>query len=321
MGAQTDSSTSAFWETYFLDIKTPSIWSFHVPDANPGKWKQSVIAQLRILLQSAAGTALLQSMKRMAQWIEVDPLVENKCNAEGGFPGTRIVDGRWYQGRLLFNPDVFMSGSACHKRAHRSFGKEPDQVLFHELIHAHRAASWLLPKHETLIAGLSGYQDEEEFLAVVLTNIYISETKGKGLRADYYSYDELKGPLSTSIGFFASSQQVLRILTDFRKDQEYLFDELAKVKANFNPLAAMKDHPDEVEKASYCKASLEREKTAPKAAAAQLERVKKDHQSNRDQDLKQLQKTLERFTRNPEKDFAIMLAQAALRFLPQSPSQ
>src|SRR5262249_54001997 len=153
------------------------------------------------------------------------------------------------------------SGSACYKRRHRSFGKEPDQVLFHELIHAHRAASWLLPHHDKLIAGLSGYKDEEEFLAVVLTNIYISETKGKGMRADYISYGELKGPLSSSIGFFASSPSVLRILTEFAKDQEFLFNEMAKVKAPFNPLAAMMEHPHEVRKAAFSKGSMQRERT------------------------------------------------------------
>ena len=306
------------WEDYYLDIKTPNIWQTNTPSANPEKWKNSVIAQLQVLLQSSAGSALFRSMKRMAQWIDVYPLTRIECNAHGGFPGTRVINGRSYQAQLQYNPDVYMSGSLCHIRRHRSFGREPDQVLFHELVHAHRAASWLLPHHEKLIAGLSGYQNEEEFLAVVLTNIYISETKGKGLRADYFSYDELEGPLNSSIGFFASSPQVLRILTEFAKDQVFLFDEMAKVKAQFNPLAVMKEQPDQVDKVSFSKESMQRERTAPKRAAAQIERIKRDAQHVRAQEAKELQKKLAGLAkRNLRKDLAGMLAEAALTFLPK----
>jgi len=320
MGGAADalSATVAFWEGYYLDIKTPDLWANNTASADPEAWQRSLITQLQVLSRSAAGAALLRSLKRMAQWIDVYPLQKVECNAHGGFPGTRVINGRWYQGQLQYNADVYMSGSPCYKRRHRSFGKEPDQVLFHELIHAHRAASWLLPHHEKLIAGLSGYQDEEEFLAVVLTNIYISETKGKGMRADYISYGELKGPLSSSIGFFASSPQVLRILTDFARDQEFLFNELAKVKASFNPLAAMKEHPDAVRKASYSKDSLQRERTAPKLAAAQLEQRKADARQVREQEAKELQKKWSELAhRDLQKDFGGLLAEAALIFLPR----
>ena len=310
---------TSFWETYYLDIKTPNIWSSNVPNADPDKWQRSVMALLQTLLQSGTGSALFRSLKRMAQWIDVYPLERVECNAHGGFPGTRVVNGRSYQGQLQFNPDVYMSGSPCYRHKHRSHGKESDQVLFHELIHAHRAASWLIPNEDKLLAGLSGYQNAEEFLAVVLTNIYISETKGRGLRADYYSWDELSGPLSTSIGFFGNSPQVLYILKQFARDQEFLFDELAKVKAQFNPLAAMKDHPDEVENVSYSRNSMEREKTTPKQTAAQLDRRKKDAQRIRQHDaLEHRKKLAELSKRNLGlKDFASLLAQGALHFLPK----
>lgn len=312
------SATVAFWEQYYLDIKTPNIWSYNVPSNDPRRWQMSVIAQLQILSRSAAGAALLRSMKRMGQWIDVYPLREHECNAHGGFPGKRVVDGRDYQGQLQYNPDVYMKGSACYKRQHRPFGHEPDQVLFHELIHAHRMASWLLPHYEKLIAGVSGYKNDEEFLAVVLTNIYISETKGKGLRADYISHGELKGPLSSSIGFFATSPSVLRILTEFQRDQEFLFNEMAKIKAPFNPLAAMQEHPHEVRRASYSKESIQRERTAPKVTEANIARHKADARHVKAQDAKVLQKQLtELRQRNLQQDLAKLLAEAALVFLPK----
>jgi hypothetical protein len=314
------SATLAFWEQYNLDIKTPDIWGNHVPLDDPGRWKKSVVAQLQILSRSAAGYALLQSQKKTGRWIVVYPLKTDECNAHGYFvPHTKEGD-RWYGGHLKYNPDVFMDGSACYKRRRRSFGHAPDQVLFHELIHAHRSASSLSPSHDKLLAGLSGYWNGEEFLSVVLTNIYISETRGTGMRADYLSYGELTGPLSSSIGFFASSPQVLTILTRFSKDQEFLFNELAKVKAAFNPLAALKFHRAAVEKVSSSKASLQRDKspTIPGAAAANRQQRIDDARHRKEQDAKLLQTKLNELAqRNLQKDLAGLLAEAALVFLPK----
>ena len=99
---------TSFWEMYYLDIKTPDIWNSNVPDADPEKWIRSITALLQTLLQTKTGSALFRSLKRMAQWIDVLPLNRLECNAHGGFPGTRVVDGRSYQGQLQFNPDVYM---------------------------------------------------------------------------------------------------------------------------------------------------------------------------------------------------------------------
>jgi hypothetical protein len=313
-------ATVAYWEQYYLDIKTPDIWANNVPLGDPERWKRSVTRQLQILSRSAAGYALFQSMKKVGQWIEVFPLQRDECNAHGYFMGQKIDKGRSYRGHLKYNPDVFMKGSLCYQRRHRSFGHEADQVLFHELIHTHRSASSLLPAHDELHGGLAGYWNEEEFLAVVLTNIYISETKGKGMRGDYLSYGELKGPLSSSIGFFASSPQVLAILARFEKDQEFLFNELAKVKADFNPLAAMTFHRAAVEKASSSKASLQREngQAIPNAATANRQQRIDEGRHRREQDAKVLQAKLNELAkRNLQKDLAGLLAEAALEFLPK----
>jgi endo-1,4-beta-D-glucanase Y len=112
-------------------------------------------------------------------------------------------------------------------------------------------------------SGTSSFR-ETYFLDIKTPNMW-------GLRADYYSYDERNGPLSTSLGFFQSSPQVLRILKQFAKDQDFLLEELARVKARFNPLAAMKGHPEEVEKISYSKEAIQRERAVPKLAAAARE--------------------------------------------------
>jgi hypothetical protein len=111
---------------------------------------------------------------------------------------------------------------------------------------------------------------------------------------------------------------VLRILSEFARDQEFLFNELAKIKAPFNPLAAMKEHPQEVRKASYSKESIQRERTAPTVAAANVERRKADARHMKEQDAKERQRKMtELGNRNLQQDLAKLLAEAALVFLPK----
>jgi hypothetical protein len=63
---------------------------------------------------------------------------------------------------------------------------------------------------------------------------------------------------------------------------------------------------------------MEHERTAPKQAAAQLARLRKDAQRAKDQDAKDLRKQLAWLgSSNFKKDLAGMLAEAALQFLPK----
>src|SRR6202021_3274432 len=118
MGGPSDvaSGTPGFWAMYYLDIQTPDIWATNTPSPNPEKWKRSVIAILQSILQTGSGSALLRSMKRMAQWIDVHPLSEIECNAHGGFPGTRVIKARWNEGGFLFNLEFYMRGSFGYNR-------------------------------------------------------------------------------------------------------------------------------------------------------------------------------------------------------------
>src|SRR5205823_3058978 len=79
-----------------------------------------------------------------------------------------------------------------------------------------------------------------------------------------FDHRPLETNLSTSLSFFQSSPQVLPLLRQFRTQQSSLFEELAKVKACFNPLAALKNHEHEAEKLAHSKLALEREKLIPK---------------------------------------------------------
>jgi Effector protein len=56
-------------------------------------------------------------------------------------------------------------------------GVEPDEVLFHELVHASRQLRGV----QTLSPVSGGYDNEEEYMAIIITDLYLSE-KGKPLR-------------------------------------------------------------------------------------------------------------------------------------------
>ena len=260
---------SQFPEQFLIDVQPPKDpWDSHV---NPAVWKNSILVTLQKIATSDAGMALLRSIQLATQWILAQPTVWGECNAHGAASRAVSRSGRFYTGVLNFAPGSYVQGSACFKQRQRgNRGFLPDEVMFHELIHAHRGSLRLSlnsADNARLGGGLFRYGREEEFLAIVLMNIYISDETNRnssGLRADHYGGRPLEASLSTSLGFFRSSPQVLPLLTKFAEQQKFLFQKLAEVKSTFNPCAALLDHPLEVQKLSHSRLANERERSVPK---------------------------------------------------------
>src|SRR5262249_50774702 len=82
---------------------------------------------------------------------------------------------------IFYRPEawgVFGTASTAAAPSNR-----PDEVLLHEMVHAARdmkGVSYLLPMAK-------GYENEEEFLAIVITNVYLSEKGQTALAADHIS--------------------------------------------------------------------------------------------------------------------------------------
>jgi hypothetical protein len=101
-------------------------------------------------------------------------------------------------------------------------GWGPDEVLFHELVHAAR-----------IVGFDDGPLDEEEFFAVLITNIYMSE-KGK-------SYTDLRYRYSAfSRGFYPYEilPMVYLLQKDKDKDHYELIDKFCKQHPNMAPMIA-----------------------------------------------------------------------------------
>jgi hypothetical protein len=113
-------------------------------------------------------------------------------------------------------------------------GMKPDEVLFHEIVHAVRALQGVM----TLSFKMGrDYDNDEEFAAVVVTNVYLSEKKQTALRANHAS-GVLRNPDKFLDSPDVPAPGARMLLSGFRLRQPTFFEALAKIDrptAAFNP--------------------------------------------------------------------------------------
>jgi hypothetical protein len=140
---------------------------------------------------------------------------------------------------IAFDPDSYTE--TCVKRGAAS---QPDDVLFHEMVHALRM---MQGKYNQVPAGkastaISFYDDEEEFLAIVATNVYLSQKDAAApLRGNHHDHDKLWPPLNTSAGFLTDKDNY-NVLQIYRLIWLPTFTHLAMlVTPNFNPFREVRN--------------------------------------------------------------------------------
>jgi hypothetical protein len=249
---------SDFGEQYlidvFLDVRNKKYWDRSIGD--PAAWKRSVLHQLQKISSSDAGLCLLKAIRSEGHRCLIVPPDINSmysCNS-AAYPTDPwedpTADGvrRMYVAMVEFDPSLYLSTSPCfrHKRASTfKYGNLPDEVLFHELTHAFRIVRGSLNRGTQLHGGAEAvYSDSEEFLAIVLSNIYISDItnpRSSGLRGGHLRHDHLDNAVATSVSFFKSNPQVLPILREFVASAPAFCKALCNVRAAFNPIRALFD--------------------------------------------------------------------------------
>jgi len=131
----------------------------------------------------------------------------------------------------------FTPGAKDDKRCASGSGlcaENPDEILLHEMVHALRDMQGVSNRVPTLTLR---YKNEEEFLAIVVTNVYISKAKGiTFLRPDYRRVGPLQKPWNTSDGFLKDAENK-DILEYYSKFWQPVFDQLGKVQTAFNPFS------------------------------------------------------------------------------------
>jgi hypothetical protein len=113
---------------------------------------------------------------------------------------------------------------------------EADDVLFHEMVHASRE---MRGASEPAQAVNQDYDDKEEFLSIVLCNVFLAEKGKHKLRANHHSHAELADPAR----FLANAQRVTpsprQLLEQFFTEQQEFFKALAGISeqdAWWNPI-------------------------------------------------------------------------------------
>jgi NleD-like pathogen effector protein (putative zinc metallopeptidase) len=146
-----------------------------------------------------------------ARWRLVDPYK---------FGDLRTGTGTGSDSLIEFTPGVF-EGPLMRLPA-----QAPDEVLFHELVHASRTMKGV--KQSAFVNR--DYDDREEYLAIALANIYLSEKGQQALRADHYT-TRLKGKERDN--FMDNSQNLnlppMKLMDEFKASQPDFYRALAQL--------------------------------------------------------------------------------------------
>jgi Effector protein len=136
------------------------------------------------------------------------------------FGDLRTGKGTGSDSLIEFTPDAFTKSPAIGP------GQVPDEVLFHELIHASRTMRGVVRQGFVN----QDYDDYEEYLTIALANIYLSEKGQTVFRGDHYSA-RLTGRRRDN--FIDNSQKVnlppLKLMDEFQQSQPDFYRALAKL--------------------------------------------------------------------------------------------
>jgi hypothetical protein len=179
----------------------------------PSQYELAVLHQLRRIYHSRTGHAVFHEFEiRSHHFMKIIPYEQAQLNAfasptdllhatrkgkperSGGDGHELLANGKPVIGKgggsdsdISFTPGMFTKYCNQHKNGHRS-GAQPDEVLFHEMVHATRQMRGIF---NPLPLGFF-YDTEEEFFAILLANIYASETgRPIDLRSDHHTFDHL----------------------------------------------------------------------------------------------------------------------------------
>jgi hypothetical protein len=221
------------------------------------EYENALTMILNRITRWASGNALIREIERTPRILKIVPLAFGNFNAYTGpvsssggtAKGATVKDG---EGKPVGEVPVtgFGTGTSCIlqfdpvtwiayckdgiKHKCDNAGAKPDEVLVHEMTHATRAMRGLL---NSMPLG-SNYDTEEEFLAILVANIYISESgRPEDLRLDHHGSAQLRD--NTDAAFLPArdpNAYRYRLIDQFIRQQPKLTADLARVQCPFNPL-------------------------------------------------------------------------------------
>lgn len=116
----------------------------------------------------------------------------------------------------------------------------PHEIMHHELVHALRRVSGH-KKANRFMDKLKPFTNSEELLAIMLTNIFISDGTNhhkSSLRAEHVGHGKLDPALADSFGYFALGTTAYNVIARFCEENQGYSRMVAEIPAKFNPVWA-----------------------------------------------------------------------------------
>jgi hypothetical protein len=208
-------------------------------------WTKEVRNDIVAISKTKVGSLLLNAIKDEGKVVTIRPKDQDYCNS-GGYPGDILFNGSTPAGQLqigtghdlLFNPDTYSVGSKCESQHIQmgGFHIESNEILAHELVHTLRIVSGKYSETK-LGKGLSFYDNNEEFNAVLVQGIYASERK-MPIRSSHFRHFEIDKELDSSMKFFKSSSETFMWVERFCLDHPKFTRGFTHIHVRFNPIRA-----------------------------------------------------------------------------------
>ncbi|TXL71952.1 hypothetical protein FHP25_27335 [Vineibacter terrae] len=197
--------------------------------------------------RTISGRLLLDCIRRAAVAVEIRPFRSRaRSHATGGGelkPGAGAPTGF-----VSFSPAAASKQAALRLLPENDRnGRLPDEILFHELVHVMRNVTGTWDPAPPLSAAMRHYGNNEEFIAVLCTNIYIADGSNQlksGLRAGHLGYAAMDPGDAMRFGLFASSRSAFALVGKFCADNPVFTKALGEQLADiaYNPVAEYYAH-------------------------------------------------------------------------------
>ena len=209
-------------------------------------WESQIDTALSIIGRSRTGTAVISAINRTARIMLIVPDPGTEINAatyqtntaKAYPPGVRIVDdsGRTTGSTIGGGSCTIIEITPSNYSKRAGVFSSADAGLLHEMCHGLHVMTGTLQAHRSLGAN---FDNLDEFWAITLTNIYVSEKGYKQLRRDHHGRELLDPQYSTSQGFYAwAGGQIKEIC----KTAPTLCRDIAAIPADFNPVRYYYQH-------------------------------------------------------------------------------
>jgi len=185
-------------------------------------YEYSVLGMLHSFDAIQTSRALMNGFRASRRDVLVVPydFTRGDCNAS--------ARSEWglFPNKVYYSPGIYYPGGDCIDTG--DAGNSAHEVLCHELVHAFRRGAGTIHKRTK--------KGEEETLAIMITNIFASETNKAALRKHHDGHDPQKDPaLNTSDGYLSAHRNLVDL---FVREHIAVATALSCVDTHFNPIRA-----------------------------------------------------------------------------------